>query len=241
MKNIIKNIIIIPARLQATRFPNKPLANICGVPMIMHVYNQAVKSGVGDVWVAGGDEEIIQCVERLGGKAVLTDSALPSGTDRIYQALTKIGESVDTVINVQGDIPTVEPMVIKTVADALAHGADITTACACIKDTDEINNPNVVKAYADFSTSSIATATAFTREAIGEAPFYHHIGLYGYTASSLTKFVSLSPSENEIKHSLEQLRAMDAGMRIDICKVDDVPVGVDTPEDLEKAIAYLNR
>ena len=240
MKDITKNIIIIPARLQATRFPNKPLADICGVPMIMHVYNQAVKSGVGDVWVAGGDEEIIQCVKRLGGKAIITDSALPSGTDRVYQALTKIGESIDTVINVQGDIPTVDPMVIKTVAQALVHGADITTACAYIKDAHEINNPNVVKAYADFSTSCVATATAFTREAIGEAPFYHHIGLYGYTASSLTKFVSLSPSENEIKHNLEQLRAMDEGMRIDICKVDDVPLGVDTPEDLEKAIAYLS-
>ena len=237
----MKNIIIIPARLQATRFPNKPLADICGVPMIMRVYNQSVLANIGHVWVAGGDQEIIDTVTKAGGNAILTDNNLPSGTDRIYQALNKIGSSVDNIINVQGDIPTIDPSIIKMVANGLYSGADITTACTQITNIDDIKNPNIVKAYADFSNSNIATATAFKRTADGDAPFYHHIGLYGYTTDSLRKFVQMPPSENEKIHKLEQLRAMDAGMRIDVCKVDKVPLGVDTPEDLQKVIHFLEK
>ncbi len=233
----MKNIIIIPARMQATRFPNKPLVDIDGTPMILRVYNQAVKANIGDVWVAGGDTEIVNCVKNMGGNAILTDNDLPSGTDRIYQALNRIGTSVDTIINVQGDIPTVNPSVITTVANILKDGADITTACALITNEDEINNPNIVKVYADFTKNN--TASAFKREATGEAPFYHHIGLYGYTADSLKKFISLPQSQNEIINKLEQLRAMDNGMRIDVCCVDDVPFGVDTPEDAKKVIEFL--
>lgn len=220
--------------MQATRFPNKPLVDICGVPMIVRVMYQAQQAGFGDVVVACGDKQIYDVVVAHGGVGVLTDTDLPSGTDRIYQALERLGDSVDHVINVQGDIPTVSPDVIVSVYNALndTGDADMSTACTRITHAQDLENPNVVKAYGDFSTSHITTARGFLRTVQGQSPFYHHIGLYGYTTDALHRFVSLPPSHNEIRHSLEQLRAMDAGFCIRMCLVDDVPYGVDTPEDV---------
>lgn len=232
---VMTNIIIIPARMQATRFPNKPLADIKGKPMIVRVMEQALKSDIGEVYVACGDTEIFDAVKSHGGNAVMTDNDLPSGTDRIYQALTKIEKDVDNVINVQGDVPTVDVETIRAVANAL-NDSDISTACAEITDTDEINNPNVVKCYADFNAGNIARATDFKRDAVGNAPFYHHIGIYGYRIDALKQFISLPPSENEKSRSLEQMRAMDNGMTINACLVNEIPVGIDTPEDLNKLL-----
>ena len=236
-----KTKIFIPARMQASRFPNKPLADILGMPMIIRVMQQAKRANIGEVVVACGDQIIYDTVVQHGGIAVLTDADVPSGTDRIYQALTKLGDSVDTVINVQGDIPTIAPSVIQAVADVLQTGDfDMSTACAEIITADDIHNPNVVKAYGDFTNSTpITTATAFLRTATGDPPFYHHIGLYGYTADALKRFVSLPPSQNEITHRLEQLRAMDAGFKIALCVVDDVPLGIDTPDDLHMVCNVL--
>ena len=229
------NIIIIPARLQATRFPNKPLADINGKPMIVRVMEQSVKAGIGEVVVAAGDVEIYDAVMESGGNAIMTDNDLPSGSDRIYQAYEKLGKVYDNIINVQGDVPTIDTGTIKAVANAL-ESSDISTACAKITDKSEIENPNVVKCYADFSSSDIATATDFNRNAVGGEPYYHHIGIYGYKVNSLKKFVSLPPSENEKFRKLEQMRAMDNGMIINACLVDEIPVGIDTPSDLEKLL-----
>ncbi len=238
-----KSIIIIPARMQALRFPNKPLVDIDAIPMIIRVMRQAIKAHIGQVWIAAGDEIIAQTVKKHGGNAVLTENNLPSGTDRIYEALKKIekieNQTFDNIINVQGDVPTICPQVIKTLNNALnLNNADITTACAKITKQAEINNPNVVKAYAKFN-GKIARAISFRREAVGEPPFYHHIGIYGYLAKSLEKFVSLKQSQNEIKYKLEQLRALDAKMSIDICLVSHVPIGVDSPSDVKLVKQYL--
>ena len=236
--------------MQARRFPNKPLVDVCGVPMVMRVYKQAVKANIGDVIVACGDKIIYDTVIQHGGIAVMTDRDLPSGTDRIYQAISRLGDSVDTVLNVQGDIPTISPAVIIAVHEALQSGNyDMATACAKIVKHSEIHNPNVVKAYGnftegdftkgDFNKGTITTATAFLRTAQGSAPFYHHIGLYGYTMDALARFVALPPSKNEITHKLEQLRAVDAGFKIALQLVDDVPFGVDTPADLQAVRNFL--
>ena len=229
------NIIIIPARLQATRFPNKPLADINGKPMIVRVMEQSAKAGIGEVVVACGDVEIYDAVLEFGGNAVMTDNDLPSGSDRIYQAYEKLGKVYDNIINVQGDVPTIDTATIKAVADALAT-CDVSTACAKITDKSEIENPNVVKCYGDFSGGNIAPASDFNRSAVGGEPYYHHIGIYGYKANALKKFVSLPPSENEKIRKLEQMRAMDNGMTINACLVNEIPVGIDSPTDLEKLL-----
>ena len=229
------NIIIIPARLQAVRFPNKPLADINGKPMIVRVMEQAQKANIGEVVVACGDVEIYDAVVAHGGNAVMTDNDLPSGSDRIYQAYEKLGRGYDNIINVQGDVPTIDTETIKVVAGAL-DSCDISTAVSEITDKSEIENPNVVKCYADFAECDIATATDFNRDAVGGEPYYHHIGIYGYRTEALKKFVSLPPSENETSRKLEQMRAMDNGMKINACLVNEIPVGIDTPNDLEKLL-----
>ncbi len=239
-KTKTKTKIFIPARMQATRFPNKPLADILGIPMIIRVMYQAQLANIGDVVVACGDQIIYDTVVQYGGTAVLTDNALPSGTDRVYQALQKLGDSIDTVINVQGDIPTVAPSVIRTVSDAVQGGDfHMSTACAEITDPAEIHTPHVVKAYGNFNGERITPATGFLRTAEGMPPFYHHIGLYAYTADALQRFVRMPPSVNEVKHRLEQLRAMDAGFKIALCRVEDVPLGIDTPQDLQTVCDVL--
>lgn len=231
----MKPVILIPARLASTRLPNKPLALIAGVPMIVHVWKRAVASGVGDVVVACDSQEIASVIESAGGKAVLTPPDLPSGSDRIYQALQAIDPAnyYDTIINVQGDMPTLDPLVIVKAAALLSDtNVDIGTLAAVIHDETEKKDPAVVKI-----ALSGTRALYFSRSLIpsGEGPHYHHIGIYAYRRKALERFVSLPPSALEQREKLEQLRALEAGMQISVAVVDTVPLGVDTPETLEKA------
>lgn len=230
--------IIIPARLGSTRFPNKPLADINGKPMIVHVLERAQQAKIGDVWVACCEREVFDVVTSHGGKAVMTEADLPSGTDRIYQAMQQIGESYDVIINVQGDLPTIEPQVICRALEVLEEShADISTLAAVITEEAEKNNPNVVKAIiANNQNDKGGRALYFTRATApyGPGALFHHIGLYAYRKEALEKFVSLSPSLLEQREKLEQLRALENGLHIEVGVVDTVPLGVDTPEDLEK-------
>ncbi len=241
----VSPIILIPARLASTRLPDKPLADIAGVPMIVQVMRRATEAGIGRVVVAAAEAEIVHAVEKAGGEAVLTDPGLPSGSDRIFQALEAVdpGRAHDVVLNVQGDLPTLDPRIIKAALDVLeATPADISTLVAEITDPRERTNPNVVKAVMALAPGERAgRALYFTRATApaNEGPLYHHIGLYGYRREALARFVALPPSPLELREKLEQLRALEAGMRIDAALVDTVPLGVDTPADLEKARAAL--
>ncbi len=242
-------IILIPARMASTRLPNKPLADIAGHPMIVQVMKRAEESGLGRVVIACAEEEIKVAVEKAGGEAVLTDAALPSGSDRILQALQKIdaGGKHDVVINVQGDLPTLDPKLIKTAFDLLQNPeTDIGTLAAVIVKEAEKTNPNVVKAITeiDFAKGEKqGRALYFSRTTApsGEGPLLHHIGLYTYKRKALEKFVASPPSVLEKRERLEQLRALALGMRIDVAVVDTVPLGVDTPEDLEEARKVLKK
>ncbi len=238
-------VVIIPARLAATRLPGKMLADIHGQPMIVHVWRRAVESGVGPVIVACAEKEIAEAVEAAGGQAVLTDPGHHSGSDRIFEALTKIDEAgtYDAVVNVQGDLPAIDPATIAAVFAPLAEeSVDIATLAFEITDAEEAANPNVVKAVVSFAPGQhIGRALNFTRTAPSgdEGPLYHHVGLYAYRRAALERFVALPPGELEKREKLEQLRALESGMRIDVALVDTVPPGVDTPADLEQARAML--
>jgi len=240
-------IIMIPARMASTRLPNKPLADIAGLPMIVQVLRRAEEAKRGRVVVACAEQEIKDAVEKAGGEAVLTDPALPSGSDRILQALQKVdakGEH-DAVINVQGDLPTLDPKLIETAFALLTnHETDIGTLGCIITKEAEKTNPNIVKAIAeiDFAANERkGRALYFSRTTApsGDGPLLHHIGLYTYKRAALEKFVASKPAALEKREKLEQLRALALGMRIDIAVVDTVPLGVDTPEDLEAARAAL--
>lgn len=242
-------IIIIPARMASTRLPGKPLAEICGAPMIVQVWRRASESGIGRVVVAAAEHEIAEAVTAAGGEAVMTDPDLPSGSDRIWQALGIVDAAGrhDVILNVQGDLPTLDPRLIRTAADALdIPGTDISTLAAEIRVEEERTNPNVVKAVVAFRGMHAGTpsgrALYFTRATApwGEGPHFHHIGLYGYRREALRRFVALPPSPLEQREKLEQLRALEAGMSIEVALVDTVPLGVDTPADLEKARAALS-
>lgn len=236
-------IILIPARMASTRLPNKPLADIHGLPMIVQVMKRAEEAKLGRVVVACAEQDIQRAVEKAGGEAVITDPALPSGSDRILQALQRIdaGGKHDAVINVQGDLPTLDPSLVKIAYDLLGNdGTDIGTLAAVITRPEEMSNPNVVKAVTeiDFSAGERrGRALYFTRTTApsGDGPLLHHIGLYTYKREALEKFVAAKPSVLEKRERLEQLRALALGMRIDVAVVDTVPLGVDTPEDLERA------
>jgi 3-deoxy-manno-octulosonate cytidylyltransferase (CMP-KDO synthetase) len=238
-------VILIPARLKATRLPRKPLADIHGEPMIVHVWRRAVEAGLGPVYVACGEEETAQAVKAAGGNAVMTDPDLPSGSDRIYQALGLIDpeKAFDAVINFQGDLPTIDPQVIRAVLAPLAEAqVDIATLAFEITEPREASDPNVVKAVISLAPGAkTGRALYFTRALApgGKGPLYHHIGLYAYRRAALEKFESLAPAPLEVREKLEQLRALEAGMRIDVALVDRVPPGVDTPEDLEHARTML--
>jgi len=228
-------LILIPARLASTRLPNKPLALVGGEPMIVQVWKRAVAAAIGDVVVACDSREIADAVARAGGKAVLTDPDLPSGSDRIYAALGEIDpeKKYDVIINVQGDMPTLDSRIIIAAAELVKNpSVDIGTLAAVITDEAEKADPAVVKIALAGSR-----ALYFSRALIphGEGAHYHHIGIYAYRRTALEKFVSLPPSPLELREKLEQLRALEAGMRIDVAVVDAVPLGVDTPEGLEKA------
>lgn len=240
-------VIVIPARLAATRFPDKPLADIDGAPMIVHVWRRAVQAGVGPVLVAAGDQTIADAVSAAGGDSVMTDPDLPSGSDRVHQALERFdpGCRYDTVVNVQGDLPTIDPTVIAAVLDPFdTPEVDITTLAVQIVEERERTDPNVVKAVIALAgeTARIGRALYFSRATVPHTPHgphYHHIGLYGFRRAALDRFVKLPPGRLEILERLEQLRALEAGMRIDVALVDTVPLGVDTPADLDRARALL--
>lgn len=234
-------VVIIPARLPASRLPGKPLADIHGEPMIVHVWRRAVAAGIGPVVVAAADAEIAAAVAAHGGTAVMTDPDHPSGSDRVWEALEKIDpeRQFGAVVNVQGDLPTLDPAIIRAVFEPLDHpGVDIATLVAEISVEEERTNPNVVKAVVGFPPGARSgRALYFTRATApwGAGPHYHHIGLYAYRRDALRRFVGLKQGILEQREKLEQLRALENGMRIDCALVDTVPLGVDTPADLDRA------
>jgi 3-deoxy-manno-octulosonate cytidylyltransferase (CMP-KDO synthetase) len=236
-------VVLIPARMAATRLPGKPLIDIHGEPMIAHVVRRAHAAAIGEVVVATDSEAVAVAAEKAGGRAVMTGVQHPSGSDRIHEALMEIDPErrIKTVVNVQGDLPTIAPEAIRAVLGPLQDAAvDISTLAAVITDESEKTNPNVVKAIGDAIAPRRLRARTFTRaNAQGAGPHYHHIGLYAYRRAALEKFVKLPQSDNEKRQKLEQLRALDNGMRIDVVIVDTVPLGVDAPDDLEKARALL--
>jgi 3-deoxy-manno-octulosonate cytidylyltransferase (CMP-KDO synthetase) len=267
-------LIVIPARMKATRLPNKPMALIGGEPMIVQVWRRAMESAVGEVVVACDCEEIANAIRAVGGQAVLTNPDLPSGSDRVWEAVQKVeGEgglapsafspltpavsgsrealrtdnpkygNYDIIINLQGDLPTFEPHLLKDLLAPLSNPeVDIATLVAEIKREEEHENPSVVKAAIALKQGAKSgRALYFSRAAIptGAGPRYHHIGVYAYRRLALETFVSLPPSPLELREKLEQLRALEAGLRIDVGVVDTVPLGVDTPEDLQRANELL--
>jgi 3-deoxy-manno-octulosonate cytidylyltransferase (CMP-KDO synthetase) len=232
-------VVIIPARMASTRLPGKPLADIGGVPMIVRVWARAMQAGVGPVVVAAAEEEIADAVEKAGGHAVLTHPDLPSGSDRIYAALQGIdpGGRYDTVINLQGDLPALDPAQLRAAAAALA-GHDIATLAAPITDEADRANPAVVKAVVAWEPDGKkGRALYFSRATVPTGPgaHFYHVGIYAYARSALARFVELPPSPLETREKLEQLRALEAGMSIAVARVDAVPLSVDTPEDLAYA------
>ena len=237
-------IVLIPARMNATRLAGKPLADIHGVPMIVHVWRRAVEADVGPVWVATDDSRVMEAVASAGGKAIMTRSDHPSGSDRIFEALGAVDAdgAHDVVVNVQGDLPTIEPSVVRACLAPLAEQAvDIATLATPITREQEKDDPNVVKVIATELDPTRLRALYFTRARApwGEGRLLHHIGLYAYRRDALRRFVASLPSPLERREKLEQLRALEAGMRIDLALVDTAPLGVDAPEDLERARVML--
>ena len=238
-------IVLIPARMASTRLPGKPLALIAGVPMIVHVLERARDAAIGRVVVACAEAEIAEAVKAAGGEAVLTDPAHPSGSDRIFEALERIDPDRrhDAVINLQGDLPTLDAALPRAALALLDDPAvDIGTLAAEIRVPAERSDPNIVKAVISAAAGARhGRALYFTRAATphGEGTLYHHIGLYAFRRAALEHFVRLPPSPLERRERLEQLRALEAGMRIEVAFVDTVPLGVDTPADLARAETLL--
>jgi len=237
-------IVLIPARLAATRLPGKPLIDIAGKPMIAHVLARAQAAGVGEVVVATDSEAVCVAAEKAGGRAMMTSAEHQSGSDRIFEALADLDPErrIRRVVNVQADLPTLDPADLRAAVALLDDPAvDIATLAAEIRDPAERTNPNIVKMVGSPLGARRLRALYFTRATApyGDGPLHHHIGLYAYRREALERFVKLPPSTLEKREKLEQLRALEAGMRIDVALVDSVPLGVDTPEDLEKARALL--
>jgi 3-deoxy-manno-octulosonate cytidylyltransferase (CMP-KDO synthetase) len=238
-------IVVIPSRMAATRLPGKPLADIHGRPMIVHVLDRGREAGIGPVAVACADREIAEAVRAAGGTAVLTDPALPRGTDRVHAALAVLdgGRRHDVVVNLQGDLPTIPPDYLSAVLAPLADPAfDIATLVALITTEVEMAASSVPKVACAFDGGrTVAPALYFSRAAIpwGEGPLWHHIGIYAFRRAALERFVELPESPLEHRESLEQLRALEAGMRIGCARVPFAPFGVDTPADLDRARAAL--
>lgn len=238
-------IVIIPARMASTRLPGKPLADINGVPMIVEVWKRAIAANIGHVLVAAAENQIAEVIRDAGGDAMTTEPRLPSGSDRIAAALALRdgAKRFQYVINLQGDLPTLDPLSVRRCLAGLTNETvDISTIAAMITDEAEVSNPNIVKAIAPLEGErEVAYARDFVRQVDAEmqAPFWHHIGVYAYRRASLEKFVSLPVSTREKNRSLEQMRALDNDMKIAVVKVDAVPLGVDTPADLEFARRIL--
>lgn len=242
----VSPLVVIPARMASTRLPGKPLADIAGAPMIVQVWRRAMEAAIGPVLVACAETEIAEAITTAGGEAVLTDPDLPSGSDRVWQAVLRFDPQAqhDVIVNVQGDLPTLDPALVRAALAPLTDPAvDLATLVAEITAPEERANPNVVKAVTGLSrTDRQGRALYFTRSTApwGDGPLWHHIGLYAYRRSALERFVALPPSPLEQREKLEQLRALENGMRIDCVRVDTVPLGVDTPADLEKARQILS-
>lgn len=240
-----KTLVLIPARMASTRLPNKPLADIAGLPMIVQVAKRAEEAKAGRVVVAVDDQAVFDVVKTAGFEVVMTRQDHQSGSDRIYEALQKADPDgrAEFVINVQGDLPTIEAEVVRASLRPLIDNpsTDIATLTVEITDEHEKTNPNVVKIVGSPISAMRLKALYFTRATApyGDGPLYHHIGLYTYRRAALEKFVALGPSPLELRERLEQLRALEAGMRIDAEIVHSIPLGVDTPADLEKARAIL--
>lgn len=239
-------IVLIPSRMAASRLPGKPLADIHGKPMIVHVLDRGREAEIGPVAVACGDAEIVEAVRAAGGVAVLTDPSLPRGSDRVHAALSALDPHGlhDVVVNLQGDLPTIPPGYLRTVLAPLADpGIDIATLVAPIHTDEEAALPSVVKAACAFDHGrAVSPALYFSRVPIpwGDGPRWHHIGIYAFRRTALARFVSLPESPLERRESLEQLRALEAGMRIACARVEFAPFGVDTEDDLERARQALD-
>jgi 3-deoxy-manno-octulosonate cytidylyltransferase (CMP-KDO synthetase) len=237
-------LILIPARMASTRLPGKPLADIAGEPMVIRVMRRAQAAHIGPVVVATDSEVIAACVEKAGGRAVMTRADHVSGSDRIFEALATADPQrrAGLIVNLQGDLPTLPPSDLARAIEPLRDQAvDIGTLAAQIRRSDERSNPNVVKVVGTPVSANRLRALYFTRATApwGQGPLFHHIGVYVYRREALARFVGLPPSPLEQREKLEQLRALEAGMRIDVTIVDSVPLGVDTPEDLERARKIL--
>ena len=240
-----ESLVIVPARMAATRLPGKPLATIAGTPMIVHVWRRAVAAQIGPVVVACADREIADAVEAAGGEAVMTDPALPSGSDRVHAAAAVRDPAgrYDIVVNLQGDLPAIEPDTLRAALAPLGDPAvDIGTPVVPTDDPGARDDPDIVKAVMSLEAgATVGRALYFTRAAApaGPGPVWHHIGVYAWRRPALARFVGLPPSPLERRERLEQLRALEAGMRIDAAIVGGVPLGVDTPADLARARALL--
>ncbi|AOW46059.1 3-deoxy-manno-octulosonate cytidylyltransferase [Acetobacter ascendens] len=238
---MVSSLVVIPARLASTRLPGKPLADIAGRPMVLRVWDAAMAANIGPVMVAAADQEIYDAVTAAGGTAILTDPNLPSGSDRVWQA-TQVFDpdgKYDVLLNLQGDLPTFDPQALRAVMDVMANPTyDVGTLVAPVTSDAEKNASSVVKVACDFSgDTQTAPALYFSRQPIpwGNGPLWHHIGVYGWRRAALERFVALPPSGLEKRESLEQLRALESGMRIGCTRLASAPFGVDTPEDLERA------
>jgi len=238
-------IVLIPARMAATRLPGKPMIVIAGEPMIVHVWRRAMEAGIGPVVVTAPDQEIIDAITVVGGRAQLTGFHHQSGSDRIAEALAAIdpGGKHDAVINLQGDLPVLDPETVRAPFRLLSNpSVDLATPVAIAAD-DERTNPNVVKAVFEPIDARHGRALYFTRTPApsGNGPLYHHIGLYAYRRAALDSFIAAAPSHLEKREKLEQLRALSLGLHVQVAVVDTVPLGVDTQEDLERARAILEK
>ncbi len=241
MNTTLNPIVLVPARMASTRLPGKPLADMHGEPMIVHVWRRAEEAGIGPVVVACAETEIAEAITAAGGHAVLTRPDHPSGSDRVFEALEIFDPEgrYDVVVNLQGDLPTIDPEVVRAALRPLIEpSVDIATLVAPITDAAERDDPNVVKAVvAAPEGADVGRAIYFSRCAVpwGDGPLFHHIGIYAYRRDALARFVRLPPGIVEQRERLEQLRALENGMRIDAARVDTVPFGVDTPGDLDRA------
>jgi 3-deoxy-manno-octulosonate cytidylyltransferase (CMP-KDO synthetase) len=239
-------IVLIPARMASTRLPGKPMADLHGEPMIAHVWRRAVEADVGPVLVAADDRRIVDAIEAVGGRAILTQAHHASGSDRIFEAIGAFDPHGrhDVIVNVQGDLPTIEASAVRAALGPLRDlSVDIATLATPITRAEERDDPNVVKAIGTEVSPGRLRALYFTRARApwGEGALLHHIGLYAYRRQALARFIALAPSPLERRERLEQLRALEAGMRIDIALVDVAPLGVDTPQDLRRAHDMLAR
>ena len=237
---MVNTVILIPSHLRATRLPNKPLLLINGKPMIVHCWQRAIESKIGDVYVATADEEIVKIIKDVGGKTILTSKEHKTGTDRIYEAIEKnFPEKPKNIINLQGDMPNIDPLAIKLLDKFMKNNSyQIATLATQLNSRKDLENKNIVKVETkkEIPINNFSNALDFFRlKNINQANFYyHHIGIYGYQYETLKKFISFKRSENEIDRSLEQMRAMDNNMSLSVGLTNSYPLGVDTIEDLEE-------